>query len=143
MTTYSGRCHCGGIAIEYTSSVAPAETVLRECQCSFCRMHQALAVSDPNGLAVLREAKPGHLHRYRFALGTADFVLCTNCGAYAGAVLESKGSSVGIVNIRLLKDHVEFTADPKPMNYDGEAEEGRVARRLEKWMPMTVKQMRG
>lgn len=138
MTTHSGSCHCGGIEVEYTSSAAPAETMLRECQCSFCRMHQALAVSDPGGGAVLREAKPGHLHRYRFALGTADFVLCTNCGAYAGAVLEAEGKSVGIVNARLLNDLAEFSAEPTPMNYDGEAEGGRVARRLEKWMPMSV-----
>ncbi len=142
MTTYSGACHCGGISVKLTTDVAPRDTLLRECQCSFCRMHQALAVSDPAGRAVLQEREPGRLHRYKFALGTADFILCSNCGAYAGAVLEADGKSVGILNVRLFDKSAEFTATPVPMDYSGEAEGGRVARRLEKWMPTTIEQAR-
>ena len=100
----------GGISVEMTSDVDPEETPLRACQCSFCRMHQALAVSDPAGSAVVQEREPGRLHRYRFALGTANFILCSNCGAYAGAVLEAEGKSVGILNARLFDKSVEFSA---------------------------------
>ena len=143
MTKHLGSCHCGGIAVEYISEVAPENTMLRECQCSFCRMHQALAVSDPAGRAVVRETEAWRLHRYRFALGTADFILCANCGAYAGAVLEAEGRSVGIVNARLLDGVAVFTAEPTAMDYSAEGEGGRVARRLEKWMPTTVEQFSG
>ncbi|MEM7426291.1 MAG: hypothetical protein AAF441_09355 [Pseudomonadota bacterium] len=138
MAIFAGSCHCGSIAVELETQAMPQDMPLRACQCSFCRMHQALAVSDPAGELRFRERDPGRLHLYRFALGTADFVLCANCGAYAGAVLEEEGKSVGILNIRLLDRASEFTAQPMPMNYDGENQDGRVSRRLEKWMPAAI-----
>ena len=141
MTIHQGSCHCGGIAVELSTDIAPADTRLRECQCSFCRMHQALAISDPAGQVIVRERTSGHLHRYRFGLATADFIVCANCGAYAGAVLEAEGHSVGIVNARLLNGRKAFTSTPVPMDYSAEGEGGRIARRLEKWMPMRVEEM--
>ncbi len=138
MTSYSGSCHCGGIGVELDTAVAPEDTQLRACQCSFCRMHQGLAVSDPAGHLKFREREPGRLQLYRFALGTADFILCSNCGAYAGAVLEDGGERVGILNIRLLDRFSDFTAVPTPMDYGRENQGRRVSRRLEKWMPASV-----
>ena len=76
MTHYKGQCHCGAIEVDYDSTMDPADTQLRECQCSFCRMHGARAVSDPAGTLRFTERRAGTLNRYRFGLNTADFIVC-------------------------------------------------------------------
>ena len=135
MTMHSGACHCGGVTVEFETAVAPADTQLRACGCSFCRMHQGLAVSDPAGQVTFREAREDIVNRYCFALGTADFLVCRSCGAYVGAVLAEEGKTVGILNVRLLNEFESFTSDPVPMDYGAEQTGSRIERRLEKWMP--------
>lgn len=137
MTTYPGACHCGDVAVEYETAVPPAETDVRACQCSFCRMHGAQAVSDPDGGIRFIEKTRGALRRYTFGLKTADYVLCGNCGAYMGAVMrDGSESGYGIVNIRVLADRAAFTRAPRPAVYDGESVAERVARRRARWTPL-------
>ncbi len=138
MTTHTGQCHCGGIHVEYVSDTPPDQTLLRACQCAFCRMHQSLAVSDPDGTLTFTEVTPGAAHPYRFGLKTSDFIVCRTCGAYAGALMEHEGQTVGIANIHLFGDKQAFTAEPSGMDYSSENLEARVARRAEKWMPAKI-----
>lgn len=140
MMTHKGSCHCGAIAVELETKVAAAEMELRTCQCEFCRMHQALAVSDPEGSLTITEVLPNALNLYRFALATSDFLICKQCGAYAGAIMESAGRKVGILNIQLLNDEAKFTSKSVAMDYGAENYEGRIRRRLVKWMPVKLLQ---
>lgn len=135
MTHHQGQCHCGAIRVEYVSDIPPSETLVRACQCAFCRMHQSLTVSDPEGSLTFIETKSGAVHPYRFGLKTSDFIVCRTCGAYAGALMDHDGRTVGIANIHLFANKVEFTAEPSGMNYDTEDQRARIARRAEKWMP--------
>jgi len=135
MTTFKGQCHCGNIAVEYVSDIAPDQTYLRACQCAFCRMHQSLAVSDPEGSLTFTETQPGGIELYRFGLKTSDFLVCKTCGAYAGALMEHQGKTVGIAIIHLFDAKEAFTGGPADMDYSAENEEARIARRAEKWMP--------
>ncbi len=136
--TYQGRCHCGAITVEHTSDIPPAEAEVRECQCSFCRLHGARAVSDPAGQVRFTEQTPGTLNRYSFGLKTADFVLCRNCGTYMGCILTDGEAAYGIVNIRTLNDKALFTSQPIAADYDSEDQSGRIARRKSKWTPAVV-----
>jgi len=137
MTLHKGTCHCGGVGVAYETAVPPAEAQVRSCQCSFCRMHGAEAVSDPKGTIEFIENRSGALRRYRFALGTADYILCRSCGAYLGAVLnQAAGGGFGIVNIRVLDEPEIFTQAPRPFVYDAEDEADRIARRRRRWTPV-------
>lgn len=49
MAVYEGQCHCGNLQLRFESAIAPENLPLRACQCSFCRAHGALTVSDPAG----------------------------------------------------------------------------------------------
>lgn len=138
MPHYKGQCHCGAIKVDYESGIAPADVQVRECQCSFCRMHGAKAVSDPAGTLHFTEQDPGALNRYRFGLNTADFIVCTNCGAYMGCILTDGEESYGIVNIRTLEDGAKFTYQPAAAVYDAETTEDRIARRKANWTPAEV-----
>lgn len=77
------------------------------------------------------------LRKYRFGLKTADFLLCKECGVYIGAVIETSGSAFGIVNVHALKESPGNFAATTPISYDAEDLAGRVARREERWTPVT------
>jgi len=138
MTQYKGQCHCGAITVDYESDTAPAGTQVRECQCSFCRLHAAKAVSDPAGTLRFTEQQKGALNRYRFGLNTADFIVCNTCGAYMGVVLRDGDAGYGVVNIRTLTDGEKFTALPTAADYDEETTDSRIARRKVQWTPAEV-----
>lgn len=132
---YGGSCHCGAIGFTYRTEIRPERWSIRACQCSFCRAHDALSSSDPNGKLDFTANSPEHLQRYRFGLGTADFLLCRNCGIYIGAAIESDNGCFGIINTHALKEIPADLATALPISYDSENTEGRVSRRGERWTP--------
>jgi hypothetical protein len=87
--SFDGGCHCGAIEYIYTTTLSPARWPVRLCQCGFCRGHGVRATSDPAGELRFRFERPEFLRRYRFALRTADFLVCKECGIFVGAVLLS------------------------------------------------------
>ncbi len=137
MTLYNGSCHCGAIQIRLDSPKQPEEMRVGRCGCSFCRRHGARTMGDPASSIEFRAA-PKDLSRYRFGLGITDYLLCSRCGAYVGAVMEDEGRSIGIVNVNSLDIRDAFDAAPPLHHYDGEDAERRRARRRKFWMPATV-----
>ncbi len=137
MPAYEGICHCGAIGFRYATNVAPGEWSIRACQCRFCIAHDALSTSDPAGSIAFVSTDPKRLQRYRFGLRTADFLLCTNCGVYIGAVIETVAGRFGIVNTNVLAPRPGNIAGVAPISYDGEDAGGRVSRREQRWTPVT------
>ena len=136
MSEHRGGCHCGAVQVTFDSARAPAETQVRACQCTFCRAHGGLTVSDPQG-SVRIEARRDALVRYRFGLKTADFLICGRCGVYLGATCEVDGRRYAVININALADRAAFTMPVAPVVYDGENAVERVARRKQRWTPVT------
>lgn len=130
----AGRCHCGALAVEFETELPPEQTQVRACQCGFCRTHGALSVTDPAGSLTFRAKDPELLARYRFGLKLADFLLCSRCGTYVGAIMNDGAGSLGVLNICVLDARDRFGA-PTPMRYDGETVEIRLKRRRERWTP--------
>lgn len=137
MTLYTGSCHCGGVTVEFQTDTDPATLDLRLCQCSFCRAHGSISVSDPSGHIRYVENAPGAMKRYQFGLKSADYVLCNECGVYLGAVMTESGKDVfATTNIRTYADRERFTQEPRPIVYEEEPLEARRARRRERWTPV-------
>ena len=134
---FTGSCHCGAIGFTLRSKKRPARWSVRACQCSFCRAHDALSTSDPDGELEFTASRPEYLQKYRFGLGTADFLLCRNCGIYIGAAIETANGCFGIINTHALEKQPRKLAKPVPISYDGENTEGRVSRRGERWTPVS------
>jgi hypothetical protein len=137
-TEFAGRCHCGAVEITFTTRRAVGELPLRACQCSFCRKHGARTTSDPDGWLEIRAAEREALARYKFGLGTADYLVCRRCGVYVAAVMEEAGKSVAIVNVNALIEAAAFDRAATPMVYDREDEAGRRARRRKLWTPAAI-----
>jgi len=133
---YRGSCHCGAIGFVYSTAIGPDRWSVRACQCSFCRAHDALSTSDPDGEIAFTVTSPEFLQLYRFGLGTADFVLCRRCGVYIGACVDSDFGRFAIINTRALTDAPANLAAAEAISYDAENTEGRISRRGERWTPV-------
>jgi hypothetical protein len=135
---YQGRCHCGNLELEFETARAPEALELRACSCSFCTRHGAIAATDPDGRLEIRVRDPAGLSRYVFGLRTAEFLVCRSCGTYVAAVCSTGGATYATLNVNVLDDRVAFTQRPRPVEYDGETAEARLARRKRVWTPATV-----
>lgn len=136
-TVFNGSCHCGAIGFSYECSSDPATWSVRACQCRFCQSHDALSTSDPTAQIEFVSEDASQLGRYRFGLMTADFLLCRTCGIYIGAVIDTDKGLFGIINTHALQPQPGNLARPLPVSYDGEASGDRVARREERWSPVS------
>lgn len=135
---YRGSCHCGAITVTLSLPRPAGDMRVRSCQCGFCRPRGTRTVADPAGTALISMASPGQLHRYRFGLKTADYLLCANCGSYIGAVQEEAGGLISVINVGGLDIPAFREIKADPVSYDGETAAERLARRRTYWMPATI-----
>ena len=131
---YEGQCHCGKLKASFETQKTPQELGVRTCQCAFCRAHGAVNISDPNGLTRI-DGVAADVHRYAFALRTADFLICKTCGVYIAAVMGEGDRIVSTLNIAGLRITEFEDVDEAPMDYGAEDTEARIARRYAKWTP--------
>ncbi|MFE0013588.1 GFA family protein [Mesorhizobium sp. NPDC059054] len=136
MITHEGGCHCGNVRLTFTTTTAPDETELRACQCSFCRKHNSLAASDPNGLLTISVGNETLLSRYAFGMRTAEYLVCRDCGVYVAAVTTDSAEQRAIIIVNALDERKQFTREPLPTVYDAETRDERIARRQSRWMPV-------
>jgi len=131
---YRGQCHCGKLKASFETGKTPEALGVRTCQCAFCRAHGAINISDPEGITTI-DAAPEDVKRYTFALRTADFLLCINCGVYIAAVMGEGDKIVSTLNVVGLRMDEFLGIEEAPMEYGAETTERRIARRIEKWTP--------
>lgn len=137
-STVKGTCHCSNLRVTLTTEKVPQDMWLRACQCSFCRSHNMRSLSDPDGRMEVRVTDEAALNRYRFGLGTADFLICRNCGNYIGAVQEVDGQLYGILNANLTENRGAQFGEAEHRHYEDETGEERAARRKAVWTPATL-----
>ena len=135
---HCGGCHCGNLRVRLRLTQAPADVRLRACGCSFCRAHNTRTTSDPQGSVDISADNWSLVQSYRFGTGTAEYVICRNCGVYIGALGETETGIRAVINITCLDDREQFTREPVPVDHDGEASGDRLARRAANWTPATV-----
>ena len=136
--TYEGGCHCGVIRWCFVTRIVPSEWIVRSCQCSFCRAHGARCTSDPAGTVEYSVSDQGALLRYRFGLKTADFLVCTKCGVYVGAVIDGPAGMFTTLNLNSMKTPVEGLPDAALVSYESEDTQDRIERRRSRWTPATT-----
>ena len=108
---------------------------MRACGCDFCRAHVTRTVADADGLFELWAEDWSLVAPYRFGSRTAEYLVCRQCGVYVAAVCETAAGLRAVVNVNSLDARRAFTRQPTAMDYEGETEEARLARRAVNWMP--------
>jgi hypothetical protein len=124
------------LAFRYRTALPVQRWQIRACQCSFCRRHAALSTSDPGGLLEFHITGRDALHRYRFGLRTADFLLCAHCGVYIGAQIDTGRGTFGIINTRALAPVSAAMPAASAVSYDAEDPAARLSRRATRWTPL-------
>ena len=135
---HRGGCHCGNLRVRMRLSEPPERARLRACRCSFCRAHGTRTTSDPNGSVEVWATDWSLVEPYRFATGTAEFLICRRCGVYIGAFCDTASGARAVINTNVLDDRARFTGVPTPYDREGEALADRLARRAANWTPAVV-----
>lgn len=87
------QCHCG--AVVFTVQLSDGFHTIRRCNCSFCRMRGAVAVSAPlSGIDVIKGKEK--LTEYRFNTGQAVHFFCSVCGIYTFHQRRSNPDQYGV-----------------------------------------------
>lgn len=88
-----GACHCGGVRFQVTLSDGLHSA--RRCNCSYCRMRGAVAVSAE--LADFRILQGEDLLTvYRFNTMSAQHFFCSRCGIYTHHQRRSNPDQYGV-----------------------------------------------
>jgi hypothetical protein len=133
---FTGGCHCSNLTYVFEASAPLAALGLRADMCGFCRAHGARNTSDPNGTMHISVRDTAKLNRYRFGLKTADFLVCRDCGAYIGALLEDGSKGWFTVNVNTFREKPPLDFPAVPHDFDSEDTHTRIARRKAKWTPI-------
>jgi len=136
--THSGTCHCGAISMELAFTQPADEMQVRSCQCDFCSRQGSRTVSAADGRAVITIAAD-QLTSYKFGSETCSFLVCKNCGVYAGVVMADGDGYVSIANARGLAIPAFKDRDGIALTHDGEATGDRITRRMSRWTPTEIR----
>lgn len=110
----SAQCHCGAVA--FTVELSDGFNTIRRCNCSFCRMRGAVAVSAPLSGIKITQGKD-KLTEYRFNTGAAVHFFCSVCGIYTFHQRRSNPEQYG-VNVACIEGVSPFDF-PKVTVMDG------------------------
>ena len=94
-----GACHCGAVRLRVR--LADGLRSARRCNCSYCRMRGAVAVTARLGdVDVISGGEA--LTTYQFNTGTAKHYFCSKCGIYTHHQRRSNPNEYG-VNVAILE----------------------------------------
>jgi hypothetical protein len=112
--TLDGACHCG--QVRFRVRLAEGLSSARRCDCSYCRMRGAVAVTANRG-DIEFLAGEAHLSLYQFNTRTAEHYFCPTCGIYTHHRRRSNPNEYG-VNAACLEGISPFDFAEVPV-YDG------------------------
>ena len=94
-----GACHCGAVRLRVR--LADGLRSARRCNCSYCRMRGAVAVTARLGDVDVVSGREA-LTTYQFNTGTAKHHFCSKCGIYTHHRRRSNPNEYG-VNVAILE----------------------------------------
>jgi len=89
----AGQCHCG--AVRFKVMLSDGFNTIRRCNCSYCRMRGAIAVSAGIGGVIFTSGEE-KLSSYRFNTGSAQHFFCSKCGIYTHHQRRSNPQQFGV-----------------------------------------------
>ncbi len=137
MSEYTGRCHCGAIGFTLTTSREPSQWVVRSCQCGFCSSHGARTTSDASASVRFDIADASRLLHYRFASRSLEFLVCSGCGGYLGAVHRSDRGAWATLNVNVMRPQPVVPAAQPFVPDDATPAADKRAVRESRWTPVS------
>jgi hypothetical protein len=110
-----GSCHCGGV--KFSARLIDGLREPRRCNCSLCRMRDAVVVTALHRDVVVIEGDE-LLTLYQFNTGQAEHYFCSRCGIYPFHRRRSNPEHMS-VNVACLEGVSPFGFECVPV-YEGE-----------------------
>ncbi|MEF2073062.1 GFA family protein [Consotaella aegiceratis] len=107
-----GACHCG--TVRFRVRLTDGLRTARRCNCSYCAMRGAIAVSAEVGNLDILSGEE-RLTLYRFGTMTAEHYFCSRCGIYTHHRRRSNPNQYG-VNVACLEGVSPFDFAEVPVN---------------------------
>jgi hypothetical protein len=108
---FDGACHCGAVRLRVR--LVEGLRSARRCDCSYCRMRGAIAVTAPlDGVEIVSGADA--LATYQFNTKTAEHHFCSKCGIYTHHRRRSNPNEYG-VNVAILAGTSPFDFTEVPV----------------------------
>ncbi len=133
-TTLRGSCHCGRLHIALATRRAFARIVPRACDCSFCRKHGSVWISDPAGQLRISASDADALREYEQGSNAAKFLLCGRCGVLVAAIFRHASRLYGVANAGCLDGNAALGA-PVPASPQSLGADEKIARWQQLWIP--------
>lgn len=109
---YQAACHCG--TVRFTVMLTDGLRTARRCNCSYCRMRGAVAVSAYLSDVKVHQGQDA-LTLYQFNTGEAKHYFCSRCGIYPFHQRRSSPDQVG-VNVACIEGMSPFDFEEVPVN---------------------------
>lgn len=129
-----GSCHCGNIKFRLDWQPDPSEIPARACSCSFCVKHGGVWTSCPTGTLDVEVHDSVRHGKYAFGTRSADFHVCTSCGAVPVVTSEIEAKTYAVVNVNAMDDVDPALLRRAPVSFEAEDESTRLARRARGWI---------
>lgn len=101
-------------------------------------MREAAVRTDLHEDGALKIVIAGHVSGDRLGTGSAEFLVCANCGVVPAVVWAAEGRLLSVVRVECLKERDALLAHASQTDFDDEALAQRLTRRLRNWTPATV-----
>lgn len=129
-----GTCHCGNLRFTLRWEPDPVEIPARACTCSFCVKHGGVWTSYPAGELRVTIDDPALVHRYEFGTRTAQFHVCTRCGAVPVVTSRIDDQLYAVVSVNAFDGVDPALLRRSPAHLEGEDTGSRLARRKRNWI---------
>jgi len=129
-----GSCHCGNLAYVLDWEPDPSSIPARACGCTFCTRHGAVWTAHPGARLRMTVRDPARISHYAFGTRTAQFRVCVDCGVVPVAISRIDERDYAVVNVNTFTDVDRSLLQPQPVDFDGEDEAVRLARRKRHWI---------
>jgi hypothetical protein len=130
----AGRCHCGNISFALNWTPDPTEIPARACTCTFCVKHGGVWTSCPTGTLKVTVQQPARVSKYAFGTKTAEFHICSTCGAVPVVTSRIDGHLYAVVSVNAFEGVEESLLRRGSATFDQEDEDKRLARRKRYWI---------
>ena len=134
MRRINGKCHCGNISYEFLWPEPDSCIPVRACSCTFCIKHGGVYTSHPDGQLTVQISDRTLVNQYSFGTKTAEFHICTECGALPFVTSAIEGKVYAVVNVNTFEGIDRSELDSSVTDFDGESVGDRLERRKQKWI---------
>ncbi len=129
-----GKCHCGNIRYFLEWPGGLADIKVRSCGCYFCTKHGGAWTSHRDSQLTAEIGDSSVVSKYRFGTATADFFVCSRCGAVPFVTSAIDDHLYAVVNVNTFEGIDQSALSRTATSFDGEGTGDRLDRRKRNWI---------